>query len=122
VNACWLSLWASLIALLLLLLPLLLLLQSALVGAMDIAFAFGGQINWMRYITTMRQRNKFAAAASLTTGAQLSRCSCTMQQLVCCWSALSSSMQCSKHLQPLGNTHHRCEFADAVPPCAFADT
>ncbi|WIA35643.1 hypothetical protein OEZ86_004057 [Tetradesmus obliquus] len=43
-------------------------LNSALVGAMDIAFAFGGQINWMRYITTMRQRNKFAAAASLTTG------------------------------------------------------
>eukprot|EP00882_Tetradesmus_deserticola_P031182 GHRQ01035254.1.p1 GENE.GHRQ01035254.1~~GHRQ01035254.1.p1 ORF type:complete len:186 (+),score=63.85 GHRQ01035254.1:512-1069(+) len=43
-------------------------LNSALVGAMDIAFAFGGQINWMRYITTMRQRNKFATAASLTTG------------------------------------------------------
>jgi hypothetical protein len=35
---------------------------------MDIAFAFGGQINWMRYITTMKQRSKFAAAASLTTG------------------------------------------------------
>lgn len=57
-----------------LLLLLLLLLQSALVGAMDIAFAFGGQINWMRYITTMRQRSKFAAAASLTTGA-LGSCS-----------------------------------------------
>jgi hypothetical protein len=38
---------------------------------MDIAFAFGGQINWMRYITTMRQRNKFAEAAALTTGKEL---------------------------------------------------
>lgn len=95
-------------------------LQYALVGAMDIAFAFGGQINWMRwvpaavgaaracqpaqllaharpavprvaasaqllparrltltfaappplrsYITTTRERHKFATAVSLTTG------------------------------------------------------
>eukprot|EP00879_Flechtneria_rotunda_P022797 GHRR01024077.1.p1 GENE.GHRR01024077.1~~GHRR01024077.1.p1 ORF type:complete len:187 (+),score=53.07 GHRR01024077.1:1217-1777(+) len=41
--------------------------HSGLVGAMDIAFAFGGQINWMRYITTMKQRSMFAAAVTITT-------------------------------------------------------
>jgi hypothetical protein len=69
---------ASFLRLILFLLRLLLLLlccvQSALVGAMDIAFAFGGQINWMRYITTMKQRSKFAAAASLTTGMRTACC------------------------------------------------
>eukprot|EP00878_Enallax_costatus_P016196 GHUV01016987.1.p1 GENE.GHUV01016987.1~~GHUV01016987.1.p1 ORF type:complete len:388 (+),score=87.51 GHUV01016987.1:448-1611(+) len=40
--------------------------HSGLVGAMDIAFAFGGQINWMRYITTMKKRSKFSSAVSIT--------------------------------------------------------
>lgn len=42
--------------------------QVALIGLMDIAFAFGGQQNWMRWISTMKQRNRFAAAVSITTG------------------------------------------------------
>lgn len=41
--------------------------QSAIVGTLDIAFAYGGQINWMRYITTMKKRTKFAGAVSITT-------------------------------------------------------
>jgi len=27
----------------------------------------GGQVNWMRYITTMRTRGKFTAAVSITS-------------------------------------------------------
>eukprot|EP00775_Hariotina_reticulata_P008889 gene8889-9067_t len=42
--------------------------HSAVVGLMDITFAFGGQANWMRYITTMKQRSKFSTAVAITTG------------------------------------------------------
>lgn len=30
--------------------------ESAIVGVMDIVFTYGGQVNWMRYISTMRER------------------------------------------------------------------
>lgn len=41
--------------------------QSAIVGTLDVAFAYGGQINWMRYITTMRNRNRFSWGVCITT-------------------------------------------------------
>ncbi|KAI8474588.1 MAG: transmembrane amino acid transporter protein-domain-containing protein [Monoraphidium minutum] len=40
----------------------------AMVGVVDIAFSFGGQINWMRYITSINDRSKFSRAV-LTTEA-----------------------------------------------------
>lgn len=32
----------------------------------DVAALTGGQINWMRYITTMKERSKFSSAVSIT--------------------------------------------------------
>jgi amino acid permease len=34
---------------------------------MDIAFAYGGQVNWMRYLTTMQHRSHFSRSVTLTT-------------------------------------------------------
>ncbi|GBF91241.1 hypothetical protein Rsub_03561 [Raphidocelis subcapitata] len=39
---------------------------AAMVGVVDIAFSFGGQINWMRYITDIGDRSKFSRAVTLT--------------------------------------------------------
>ncbi|KXZ55761.1 hypothetical protein GPECTOR_2g1311 [Gonium pectorale] len=41
---------------------------DALVGVMDIVFAFGGQENWMRFISGMRHSNHFTHAVALSTG------------------------------------------------------
>lgn len=38
-----------------------------LVGVMDLVFTYGGQVNWMRYITTMRTPSRFKDAVSVTT-------------------------------------------------------
>ena len=35
-----------------------------LVGVMDIVFTFGGQVNWMRYIISMRTPSKFPVAVA----------------------------------------------------------
>ncbi|GLC44488.1 hypothetical protein PLESTB_000068000 [Pleodorina starrii] len=40
---------------------------NAMVGIMDIVFAFGGQENWMRFITGMRQSSQFTTSVALST-------------------------------------------------------
>ena len=39
-----------------------------LIGVMDIVFTFGGQVNWMRYIISMRTPSKFPLAVAAVSG------------------------------------------------------
>ena len=39
-------------------------LRGMLIGVMDIVFTFGGQVNWMRYIISMRTPSKFPLAVA----------------------------------------------------------
>ncbi|KAK9836304.1 hypothetical protein WJX81_003609 [Elliptochloris bilobata] len=39
-------------------------LRGMLIGVMDIVFTYGGQVNWMRYIISMRTPSKFPAAVA----------------------------------------------------------
>ena len=42
--------------------------RGMLIGVMDIVFTFGGQVNWMRYIISMRTPSKFPLAVAAVSG------------------------------------------------------